>query len=277
MALGFSGSIADEANAAVVAAINAAAQTNAGSNAKNSNGKKFDGRLNGGFDLNAAKRAKAADDIPNIHALGAGDAVGSGIEALINDIKDITNKDNNENNINDPGNKKLRYGSGSGSGSNLISDEEDPYERVMRLISETADKNNAWNAEQAKIDRDWQKMMSDTAHQREVKDLQAAGLNPVLSAGGNGASTPSGAQAQADTSNTRLLAEVAMTSIEAMAQTASGFARASKKADNNNESLNFLQRFSNSYKSNPLVKKGVDTALNMASSVARLGIVKALF
>lgn len=147
----------------------------------------------------------------------------------------------------------------------------------MRLISETADKNNAWNAEQAKIDRDWQKMMSDTAHQREVKDLQAAGLNPVLSAGGNGASTPSGAQAQADTSNTRLLAEVAMTSIEAMAQTASGFARASKKADNNNESLNLLQRFSNSYKSNPLVKKGVDTALNMASSVARLGIVKALF
>lgn len=275
MALGFSGSIADEASSAVVAALNAAAQTNAGSNAKNSNGKKFDGRLNGGFDLNAAKRANAANDIPNIHALGAGDAVGSGIEALINDIKDITNKDSDNDSLSDSGKKKLGFGSGSVSG--VASDEEDPYERVMRLISETADKNNAWNAEQAKIDRDWQKMMSDTAHQREVKDLQAAGLNPVLSAGGNGASTPSGAQAQADTSNTRLLAEVAMTSIEAMAQTASGFARASKKADNNNESLNFLQRFSNSYKSNPLVKKGVDTALNLASSVARLGIVKGLF
>lgn len=137
--------------------------------------------------------------------------------------------------VNPSGSSSGKKGSGGGYGGGSAassSDSVSSYDDIMNLIRQTTAENNEWSAKQAQINRDWEKMMSDTAHQREVADLQAAGLNPVLSAGGSGASTGSPVMPDTDTSNTRVLAEVAMAALENATQSAGALGRiASKKED----------------------------------------------
>lgn len=73
-----------------------------------------------------------------------------------------------------------------------MSDFDTSYDKYYdRILSD--------NQNSARDQMNFQRDMSNTAHQREVQDLLAAGLNPILSANG-GASTPSGSYASVDSS-----------------------------------------------------------------------------
>lgn len=131
---------------------------------------------------------------------------------------------------------------------------------------------NEWNAQQAQLNRDFQdqqakrqmdfqERMRGTQYQTAVKDMQAAGLNPMLAYSQGGAGTPSGAAGSGSQSSPALnKVSAGMSSAQQSAQTA----QALQSLELNRANIEQVQATTDKIRS-----ETVDQQLNSALTVAR--------
>ena len=93
-----------------------------------------------------------------------------------------------------------QYGYNSGQAAIANDFTSGMWDRAAAWNESMFQKQMEFNAAEAQKQRDWQERMSNTQYQRAIKDLEAAGLNPILAAtGGMTAGFGSGSAASAST------------------------------------------------------------------------------
>lgn len=85
-----------------------------------------------------------------------------------------------------------QYGFNSGQASMANDFTRQMWEQSAAWNESMFNKSMEFNAAEAQKNREWQEHMAATAYQRAVKDMEKAGLNPVLAVTGGGISTGAG-------------------------------------------------------------------------------------
>lgn len=140
-----------------------------------------------------------------IYAPGNGTGPGESFERIVNNIGSSgisgSSASSNFSNLNTGDfNSWLKYlGTAINSQNDLVNANNSQYADYFNKSNEfsqnSANAAMKFSAKQAQLNRDFEERMSNTSYQRAVKDLEAAGLNPLLAYLNGGASTPSGSAA----------------------------------------------------------------------------------
>lgn len=103
------------------------------------------------------------------------------------------------------------------SGQWAFAQATDMYSNMLSNLGNLWSQTSArsYNRKQAEAQRDWNRMMRQTAYQDTVKDLKAAGLNPILAASNGATASGSGATASTSPGNFSSMTSAAVPSAHA--------------------------------------------------------------